>query len=132
MALILIAYFGTMVSSLMVLMVLLSSVLQPQHHFRQPHPIGPIGHVAALDTKIAQPVAAPNQVTAVPPAAMKSTQTSPQKQVAANWARRQTPHRTRLTKQQPGNGYSTVFAFEHEYGGRQSDEYGHATLTPPL
>ena len=116
MALIVIAYFCTMVSTLTVLMVLLGSVVQPQHHFRQPHPIGAIGHVAALETKVAQPVAAPTQVTVVAPAAKESTQTSPQQQMAANWTRRQTFYRTRLTKRQPrGNEYSTAFAFEREY-----------------
>jgi hypothetical protein len=100
------------------LMVLLGSVVQPQHHLRQPHRIGSIGHVAALDTKIEESVAALNQVTAVHPAAKKSTQTSPQKQVAANWTRRETSYRARLTKQQlRGTKYSTAFAFEQEYVG---------------
>ena len=118
MVLIVMAYFGTMVSTLAVLMVLLSSVVEPQHHFRQPHPIGHIGHVAALEPKVAQPVAAPAQVAAVAPAVKKMPQTSPQKQVAANWIRHQTSHQTRLARQQPrGNEYSTALAFEQEYAG---------------
>jgi hypothetical protein len=74
--------------------------------------------VTALDTRIAQPVAAPNQVTAVAPAAKKSPQTSPQKQVAANWTRRETSYRIQMAKQQPRGGeYSTALASEQEYVG---------------
>ena len=104
-----------MVWSLTVLMVLLGGVIQP-HYFRQPHPIVHGGQMAPLDGEFAQPIAAPSQVTAVVPAAKKKTQASPQKQIAANGTRRQTPDRTALPKQPSrGNEDSTVLAFEKDY-----------------
>ena len=117
MALALIAYFCTMVSALAVLMVLLSSVISPQH-LRQPHSIAPTKQMAALESKAALPITTVVQAAPDSPTPMKKTKTNSRKPGGTKWTRRQKHYRNRLPQQEPnGFEYSTALAFQQEYFG---------------